>query len=136
MAEKKVQEALRLLKEAGHMDMLKDGLGGPSRPPRRASGGVAAAVLACSSSRDSDERQAVRRRGGGRSMGRAGGAVVKGRGRALPFQRAGPWFRGSDVRARGTPPGSAAASGAGVVCGLGARGRECWRPACPQSGPR
>ncbi|KAJ1197247.1 hypothetical protein NDU88_001109 [Pleurodeles waltl] len=49
MAESKLQEALRLLREAGRLDILKEGVEGPSRPPQRASGGVAAAVIACSS---------------------------------------------------------------------------------------
>ncbi|KAJ1177127.1 hypothetical protein NDU88_002389 [Pleurodeles waltl] len=58
MVAQKVQEASRLLEEAGRMDLLKEGLGGPSRPSGRASGGVAAVVLSCSSSGDFDERQA------------------------------------------------------------------------------
>ncbi|KAJ1096683.1 hypothetical protein NDU88_001816 [Pleurodeles waltl] len=138
MAEKKVQEALWLLEEAGHLDILKDGVGGPSRPPRRASGGVAAAVMA--SLRDSDGRQAVRRRGGGRSRSRAGGAVAKGRWRALQIQKAGPLVspqtRGPEVRARGTPPGRTAVSGPGIVCsrGLGARAASVARSRAPGPG--
>ncbi|KAJ1164676.1 hypothetical protein NDU88_005110 [Pleurodeles waltl] len=72
MAERKVQEALRLLEEAGRLDLLQEGVGGPSRPPRRASGGVAAAVLACSTSRDVGGRQAGRGCAGGRRVVRPG----------------------------------------------------------------
>ncbi|KAJ1186362.1 hypothetical protein NDU88_003144 [Pleurodeles waltl] len=110
MAAEKVQEALRLLREAGQLDLLQDGVEGPSCPPRRASGGVSAAVLACSSSREPDERQAVRRRGVGRSKSRAGGALLKGRGRALLLRRAGfrasPRSCGPGSRARGLPKGT------------------------------
>ncbi|KAJ1130176.1 hypothetical protein NDU88_008532 [Pleurodeles waltl] len=51
MADARVQEAFRLLREAGRLDLIQSGVGGPSRPTRRASSGVAAAVLACSESR-------------------------------------------------------------------------------------
>ncbi|KAJ1142306.1 hypothetical protein NDU88_008633 [Pleurodeles waltl] len=57
-AEEKVQAALRLLTEAGCLDILKEDVVGPSRPPRRASSGVAVAVLACSPPRAFDGRQA------------------------------------------------------------------------------
>ncbi|KAJ1128576.1 hypothetical protein NDU88_006953 [Pleurodeles waltl] len=81
MSERKVQEALHLLEEAGRLDLLQGGVGGSSRPPRRTSGGVAAAVLACSTARDGGRRQAVSRRGRGRFRGRAGGELARG----------GPW---------------------------------------------
>ncbi|KAJ1206123.1 hypothetical protein NDU88_001532 [Pleurodeles waltl] len=93
-AEDKVQEALRLLREEGRLGILKEGVGGPSRPPRRASGSVEAAVIACSSPRAAYGRQAVRRRGGGRCRGRVGGAAVEGRGR--PGPPAGLKLRGAE----------------------------------------
>ncbi|KAJ1130241.1 hypothetical protein NDU88_008596 [Pleurodeles waltl] len=55
MAVDKVQEALCLLRKAGQLDMLREGVVGPARPPRCVSGGVAGAVLACSSSMWPDE---------------------------------------------------------------------------------
>ncbi|KAJ1210149.1 hypothetical protein NDU88_005517 [Pleurodeles waltl] len=100
-AESKVQEALRLLREAGRLDILKEG-------------DVVAAVITCSSPRAPDDRQAVRRRGGGRYRGRAGDAVVRGRGRASPPQRAGPLVAPS---LRVLVPGSSAVNS----LGLGAR---------------
>ncbi|KAJ1112797.1 hypothetical protein NDU88_001058 [Pleurodeles waltl] len=57
MDDAKVQEALRLLREAGCLNLLQGGMGGPLRPLRRASSGVAAAVLACSASRSAAGRQ-------------------------------------------------------------------------------
>ncbi|KAJ1181534.1 hypothetical protein NDU88_006741 [Pleurodeles waltl] len=44
-ADAKVQAALRLLKEDGHLDILHEGVGGPKHPARRAPSGVVAAVL-------------------------------------------------------------------------------------------
>ncbi|KAJ1209843.1 hypothetical protein NDU88_005215 [Pleurodeles waltl] len=73
MSDFKVQEALRLLREAGRLDLIQGGVGGPSRPPRRASGRVAATVLACSTMRGGARKQAVSRRGRGRVRGRVGG---------------------------------------------------------------
>ncbi|KAJ1169038.1 hypothetical protein NDU88_000945 [Pleurodeles waltl] len=66
-ADEEVQAALRLLTEAGRLDILKEGVVGPSRPLWRASSGVAVAVLACSPPRTSDGRQAVS--GGGAEGG-------------------------------------------------------------------
>ncbi|KAJ1123537.1 hypothetical protein NDU88_002006 [Pleurodeles waltl] len=57
MADARVQEAFRLLREAGRLDLIQSGVGGPSRPARRASSGVAAAVLACSESRGAASKQ-------------------------------------------------------------------------------
>ncbi|KAJ1145550.1 hypothetical protein NDU88_011836 [Pleurodeles waltl] len=126
MAERKVQEALRLLEEAGRLDLLQGGVGGSSRPPRRASGGVAAAVLAYSTVRDGGQRQVVSRRGGGRVRGRAGGEFARDRGRALDTHRAAPLgsprARGAAVHARASSGGTAAA-GAGGMCGRGLRAR-------------
>ncbi|KAJ1171797.1 hypothetical protein NDU88_003655 [Pleurodeles waltl] len=73
LADSRVQEALRLLREAGRLDLIQGELGAPSRPPRRASGGVAAAVLACSEPRGAASRQLVRGRGGGRLRARGEG---------------------------------------------------------------
>ncbi|KAJ1137379.1 hypothetical protein NDU88_003788 [Pleurodeles waltl] len=47
----KVQEALRLLREAGRQDLVREEVIQASHPARRAAGGVATAVLACSSPR-------------------------------------------------------------------------------------
>ncbi|KAJ1192611.1 hypothetical protein NDU88_001918 [Pleurodeles waltl] len=124
MAERKVQEALRLLEEAGRLDHLQDCVGGPPRPPRRASGGVAAAVLTCSTARNVGRRQEVSRRGEGRVRGWGGGVIARGRGRALETHRAAPLgsprTRGVAVRARAS---SGVAAGAGVMCGRGLRAR-------------
>ncbi|KAJ1217899.1 hypothetical protein NDU88_005486 [Pleurodeles waltl] len=124
MSERKVQEALRLLEEAGRLDLLQGGVGGSSRPPRRASAGVATAVLACSTARDGGRRQAVSMRG--RVRGRAGGELASGRGRASETHRAAPL---GSLRARGAAvcvrasSGGAAVAGAGGRCGRGLRAR-------------
>ncbi|KAJ1106306.1 hypothetical protein NDU88_003707 [Pleurodeles waltl] len=47
-AEAKVQEVLRLLTEAGRMDLVRAEAAGAPRPARRAASRVAAAVLTCS----------------------------------------------------------------------------------------
>ncbi|KAJ1186843.1 hypothetical protein NDU88_003623 [Pleurodeles waltl] len=73
MADTMVQEAFRLLREAGRLDLVKSGVGGPSRPTPRASSGVAAAVLACSESRGAASRTMVSGRGGGRARARGEG---------------------------------------------------------------
>ncbi|KAJ1202202.1 hypothetical protein NDU88_006003 [Pleurodeles waltl] len=46
--EAKVQHALRLLEEAGHLDLVRPGAATAARPTRKAASGVAAAVMACS----------------------------------------------------------------------------------------
>ncbi|KAJ1123533.1 hypothetical protein NDU88_002002 [Pleurodeles waltl] len=46
--EDKVQVALRLLREAGCLDMVREGVLSPLRPARRAASGVAAGILAFS----------------------------------------------------------------------------------------
>ncbi|KAJ1215720.1 hypothetical protein NDU88_003328 [Pleurodeles waltl] len=70
-AEDEVQAVLRLLTEAGCLDMLREVVVGPSRPAQQASSGVAAAVLACSPTRALSARQAVSRWGGRRCRGAA-----------------------------------------------------------------
>ncbi|KAJ1104574.1 hypothetical protein NDU88_001984 [Pleurodeles waltl] len=78
LADARVQEALRLLREAGRLDLIQGELGALSRPPRWASGGVAAAVLACSEPRGAASRQLVVFK----SIGRLGlvenGCTIKG----------------------------------------------------------
>ncbi|KAJ1127497.1 hypothetical protein NDU88_005896 [Pleurodeles waltl] len=82
--EKKVQQALALLREAGRLDLLAPKALAPGRPVRRASAGVAAAVAACSPPRAAHGKKvgAVRGRGlreAGPGAGRAGrGRVVGG----------------------------------------------------------
>ncbi|KAJ1216731.1 hypothetical protein NDU88_004330 [Pleurodeles waltl] len=49
--EAKVQQALRLLEEAGRQDLVRPEAAPAARPTRRAASGVAAAVLACSPTR-------------------------------------------------------------------------------------
>ena len=55
----RIEEAVRILKEAGRFDLLSEearGEGPRIRPQRKASGGVAAAVLACSPPRTKGKR--------------------------------------------------------------------------------
>ncbi|KAJ1123423.1 hypothetical protein NDU88_001892 [Pleurodeles waltl] len=47
-AEVKVQQALRLLEEAGRLDLVRPGAAAAAWPARKAASGVAAAVMACS----------------------------------------------------------------------------------------
>ncbi|KAJ1151941.1 hypothetical protein NDU88_004720 [Pleurodeles waltl] len=71
----RVAEAMRLLREAGHLDLLADGVACRERLMRQAASGVAAAVAACSSPRSGGGRWApqVRSvRGGKVCAGRAG----------------------------------------------------------------
>ncbi|KAJ1156030.1 hypothetical protein NDU88_008755 [Pleurodeles waltl] len=71
----RVAEAMRLLREAGRLDLLADGVACRERPMRQAASGVTAAVAACSSPRSSGGRRVphVRSvRGGKVCAGRAG----------------------------------------------------------------
>ncbi|KAJ1180365.1 hypothetical protein NDU88_005587 [Pleurodeles waltl] len=69
-AESKVQEALRLLREAGRLDTLKEGVEGPLRPPRRASGGSGDHLLfAAGSGRQAGGKEEGRREGQGWGCG-------------------------------------------------------------------
>ncbi|KAJ1188194.1 hypothetical protein NDU88_004957 [Pleurodeles waltl] len=97
--EAKVQEALRLLEEAGRMDLVRVEAVVASRPARRAVSGVAAAVLACLPPfRAAAPKKAV-------SVGRKGNA------RALGGRDKGRrWGRGVAARLRQlrpTPSGKA-----------------------------
>ncbi|KAJ1082038.1 hypothetical protein NDU88_002209 [Pleurodeles waltl] len=84
------EEAMRLLKEAGRLDLLADGEACRERPARQASRGVAAAVAACSPPRSGGQR-ALQVRRGGSGRGRAGrvGAPSR-RGAADMRRRPGP----------------------------------------------
>ncbi|KAJ1175410.1 hypothetical protein NDU88_000698 [Pleurodeles waltl] len=72
----KVLEALALLRQAGRLDLLKDGALAPARPARRASAGVAAAVAACSPPRVAP---AGKVRGAASGVGTKGGSGAGGR---------------------------------------------------------
>ncbi|KAJ1209566.1 hypothetical protein NDU88_004940 [Pleurodeles waltl] len=65
----KVLEAVALLRQAGRLDLLKEGALAPTRPARRASAGAAAAVAACSPPRGPT---------GGKVRGPARGVGAKG----------------------------------------------------------
>ncbi|KAJ1197918.1 hypothetical protein NDU88_001762 [Pleurodeles waltl] len=112
LADARVQEALRILREAGRLDLIQGELGAPSRPPRRASGGVAAAVLACSESRGAASRQLVSRMGGGRlrawGEGRRAGARSLGDRRVVA--RGSPKRRSAAGRAHLSGEGAPAAA--------------------------
>ncbi|KAJ1159641.1 hypothetical protein NDU88_000146 [Pleurodeles waltl] len=75
----RVEEAMRLLREAGCLDLLADGGACRERPTRQAASGVAAAVAACSPPRKSGGRRAPQLRSVRAGMGRAGGAGVPSR---------------------------------------------------------
>ncbi|KAJ1143140.1 hypothetical protein NDU88_009451 [Pleurodeles waltl] len=66
----KVLEAVALLRQAGRLDLLKEGALAPTRPARRASAGVAAAVAACSPPRGPTGGKV---RGPSRGVGAKGG---------------------------------------------------------------
>ncbi|KAJ1101393.1 hypothetical protein NDU88_006461 [Pleurodeles waltl] len=112
LADARVQEAFRLLREAGRLDLIQGGMGAPSRPPRRASGGVAAAVLACSESRGAASRQLVSRRDGGRvracGEGRRAGARSLGDRRVVA--RGSPKRRSAAGRVQPSGEGAPAAA--------------------------
>ncbi|KAJ1211285.1 hypothetical protein NDU88_006646 [Pleurodeles waltl] len=57
--DRRVTEALRLLREAGWLDLLADGGGRGARPAREAAKGVAAAIAACSPPRGTRGRPGV-----------------------------------------------------------------------------
>ncbi|KAJ1164252.1 hypothetical protein NDU88_004697 [Pleurodeles waltl] len=76
MADPKVLEAVALLRQAGRLDLLREGALESGRPARRASAGVAAAVAACSPPRMVEK---VRKVGAGAG---ARGGTKAGRGRA------------------------------------------------------
>ncbi|KAJ1166461.1 hypothetical protein NDU88_006863 [Pleurodeles waltl] len=101
-SEKKVLEAVALLRQAGWLDLLKEGALAPTRPACRASAGVAAAVAACSPPRGS---AACKVRGPSRGVGTRGGPgagkrSVPGRGRVgIPQGCPGLWAALGGVRA-------------------------------------
>ncbi|KAJ1166535.1 hypothetical protein NDU88_006935 [Pleurodeles waltl] len=112
--EKKVQQALALLREAGRLDLLAQKALAPGRPVHRASAGVAAAVAACSPPRAAHGKKvgAVRGRGlreAGPGAGRAGRGRVVGGGTRGEAPRAsleacvGRRARGSFGEARHSP---------------------------------
>ncbi|KAJ1155569.1 hypothetical protein NDU88_008298 [Pleurodeles waltl] len=57
-----VKAALQLLREARHLELLKDSRAELRHPARRVVGGVAAAVLACSPRAARERRQLLGRR--------------------------------------------------------------------------
>ncbi|KAJ1127319.1 hypothetical protein NDU88_005722 [Pleurodeles waltl] len=110
-AEAKVQQALRLLEEAGRLDLRRSEAAEAARPVRRAASGVAAAVLACSppccesapkkevSARLKGKAQAL----GGRERGRGRGKGV-GKFRQLrqaPIKKLEVWLRRGRPRYEG-----------------------------------
>ncbi|KAJ1092149.1 hypothetical protein NDU88_005261 [Pleurodeles waltl] len=98
-------EAVALLRQAGRMDLLKEGALAPGRPGRRASAGVAAAVAACSPPRLSGTakvRGASRGRGRRVCFGRARGGFQVGSGagdlRGLPGRRGTAYCIGAGIQ--------------------------------------
>ncbi|KAJ1091297.1 hypothetical protein NDU88_004424 [Pleurodeles waltl] len=84
-AEAKVQEALRLLQEAGRLDLVRAEVVGALWPARRAANGVVAAVLACSPPRRVSPKKkpvSVRQKGRARALSRQ--SRGKGWGRGMP----------------------------------------------------
>ncbi|KAJ1199006.1 hypothetical protein NDU88_002844 [Pleurodeles waltl] len=108
MADARVQEAFRLLREAGRLDLVKSRVGGPSRPTRRASSGVAPAVLACSESRGAASRHMVSGRGGGRARARGEGRRNASRvpGARRVVARVSPAAKGAAGRTRPSEEGA------------------------------
>ncbi|KAJ1126402.1 hypothetical protein NDU88_004810 [Pleurodeles waltl] len=84
-SEAKVMEAVALLRQAGRLDLLREGALAPTRPARRASAGVAAAVAACSPSRVAGVGKV---RGPSRGAGARGGPGA-GLGRVYGRERVG-----------------------------------------------
>ncbi|KAJ1160636.1 hypothetical protein NDU88_001131 [Pleurodeles waltl] len=110
--DRRVKQALELLKEAGRLDLLAAPVAPRERPVRRAASGVAAAVVACSPPR---ERTQVSRVCRGRS-GRLA-LSIKGRIKAAPKGR--PRGRdGGAVGAGGNFPSIEESEAAGVPLGL------------------
>ncbi|KAJ1099148.1 hypothetical protein NDU88_004252 [Pleurodeles waltl] len=115
--EAKVLEAVALLRQAGRMDLLKEGALAPARPARRASAGVAAA--ACSPPR---VVAADKVRGASWGAGAKGGPGA-GKGRSTGQGRVG--------NPRGFPGSQDALGGvrAGIQLANGGRCRMCQRAA-------
>ncbi|KAJ1106862.1 hypothetical protein NDU88_004260 [Pleurodeles waltl] len=126
--EAKVREALALLRQAGRLDLLKEGALATTRPARRASAGVAAVVAACSPPRAvyggkvrCASRGAGRGVGPGRVLGGCMGGLELGNPRGFPESRdarrgcpaAPPCRKGGRGRVRGqaSGPWSRASSG-------------------------
>ncbi|KAJ1213447.1 hypothetical protein NDU88_001084 [Pleurodeles waltl] len=86
MAEAKVQQALRLLVEAGHMDLIRAKVWPLARPARKSAGSVVAAVWACSPPRR--EKVCVLQEEAGPSGGYPGGRFVAPR--RWEEEKAGP----------------------------------------------
>ncbi|KAJ1197594.1 hypothetical protein NDU88_001451 [Pleurodeles waltl] len=84
-ADPKVLEAVTLLRQAGRLDLLKEGALEPGRPARRASAGVAAAVAACSPPRVAEKVSGVSKGAGAGARGGTGAAKGKA---ARPARRA------------------------------------------------
>ncbi|KAJ1190208.1 hypothetical protein NDU88_006946 [Pleurodeles waltl] len=89
----RVRQALRLLEEAGRLDLLAEDGARRERPVRQAASGVAAAVAACSPPRGRGcrSRRVPQVRGSGAGRGQTGTAGVPARRVALPkMRRPGP----------------------------------------------
>ncbi|KAJ1088643.1 hypothetical protein NDU88_001799 [Pleurodeles waltl] len=114
--EAKVREALALLRQAGRLDLLRDGALAPTRPARRASAGVAAAVAACSPPRVAS---AGKVRGAASGVGTKGGPGAGGR-RFYGWERTGESQRvargtGRTVQRKGCSPVQKRRAGAQVL---------------------
>ncbi|KAJ1175169.1 hypothetical protein NDU88_000460 [Pleurodeles waltl] len=108
--EAKVLEAVVLLRQAGRLDLLKEGALAPTRPARRASAGVAAAVAACSPPRVA---AADKVRGASRGAGAKGGqgeVLWAGTGWGIPkgFPGAGTRWTASELDPSSKMEGGAA----------------------------
>ncbi|KAJ1123602.1 hypothetical protein NDU88_002070 [Pleurodeles waltl] len=113
--EAKVREALALLRQAGRLDLLRDGALAPTRPARRASAGVA--VAACSPPRVASA---------GKVRGAASGVGTKGG----PGAGVGGFMGGSGLgNPRGLPRERDARCSARAAAQSknGGRGPRCYR---------
>ncbi|KAJ1162435.1 hypothetical protein NDU88_002903 [Pleurodeles waltl] len=98
----RVRQAIRLLEEAGRLDLLAEDGARRERPARQAASGVAAAVAACSPPRGRGDRskRVPQGRGSGAGRGRAGKAGVPARRVVLPkMKRPGPLGARPQVKA-------------------------------------
>ncbi|KAJ1188455.1 hypothetical protein NDU88_005216 [Pleurodeles waltl] len=120
--DERVAEALQLLLEAGHLDLLAEGVEGRARAVRRAASGVAASVVACSPPRGARkvEHQV---RGSGRGRGVFGVRDPLGRSVGAPSQPADLAARSRTRRVSRRVGGGVAHAGgrlAGLPCPVGA----------------
>ncbi|KAJ1176745.1 hypothetical protein NDU88_002012 [Pleurodeles waltl] len=134
--DRRVRQALALLKEAGRLDLLAAPVAPKERPVRKAASGVAAAVVACSQPRERTQvSRAVRGRSGRLALAARGRVKAGPKGRPRPLGARRPLGRdgGAAGGAAGISPVAQRRGQRGAPSGLSVGQGEGGREERPRS---